>query len=321
MILISNYLSLLQSRFKPGFGSACVLQFKKCIKSDQFDECAASLYNCGDVGSSDYRVFRMPKVMEEVSVMLSIPESFSANDNQANRNMCIFNAKNDDKLCQILCQTDSFDNQMKSECLGICRIASELSIFNDCPFEKNCERGCPCPKYECKKNFYPAQTSMIITTAIKNKPQNHVIDYKKAEVVRHLMFMSFNKKVGKIVGKKIASFSFNDEEIFKTILMEGQHYVFRYSNGASHVFIQRFNEKEIILEMQVPVSEPFNVYGGFFVAGSGQYGPYCMVLLVKTRFLHALQNLIAMPAFILLMEILKELSQNHLLIIISDKSF
>ena len=170
VVLILNYVSLLESRFKPGFGSACVLKYKQCIKSHKFAECAASLYNCGDVGSIDYRVFRSPKIMQEVSVRPTLVENFSATDNQANRNMCIFNAKNDEKLCRVLCKTDSFGVQMENECREICRIASDLSAFDDCPFEKNCPSGCPCPKYDCKKNFYPAETTMILTRDV-NSPK------------------------------------------------------------------------------------------------------------------------------------------------------
>jgi len=54
--------------------------------------------------------------------------------------------------------------------------------------------------------------------------------------------------------------------------MQGQHYVFRYSDGASHALIHRFSENERELVQQVPVAEPFNIYGGLFVVGSGQYG-------------------------------------------------
>jgi len=194
VVLIMNYVSLLGSRFKPGFGSSCVLEFKKCIDLHEFGPCAASLYNCGDVGSIDYRVFRMPKVVQEVSVRPTLAEHFSANDNQANRNMCIFNAKNDEKLCRVLCKTDSFDVQMENECREICAIASDLSAFDDCPFEKNCPSGCPCPKYDCKKNFYPAETTMILTTAKRIEiPQNYIVDLTQAEVIRHLMIMSFNE--------------------------------------------------------------------------------------------------------------------------------
>ena len=103
-------------------------------------------------------------------------------------------------------------------------------------------------------------------------PQNNVIDMAESEVIRHLMIMNFNENSGKIIAKKIASFSFNGTELLKTLFMEGQHYVFRYSDGASQAFIHRFNENEIELIMQVPVAEPFNIYGGLFVVGSGQYG-------------------------------------------------
>jgi hypothetical protein len=115
--MLANFISFEMKRFKPSFGSACVLQFKKCIEFHNFEICASSLYNCGNIDSADYRNFTMPNVIEDVPVMKITAQNFSANDNTANRNMCKFNAKNDQRLCEVLCQTDSFDLKMSKECL------------------------------------------------------------------------------------------------------------------------------------------------------------------------------------------------------------
>jgi hypothetical protein len=117
IIMLANFISFEMKRFKPSFGSACVLQFKKCIEFHNFEICASSLYNCGNIDSADYRNFTMPNVIEDVPVMKITAQNFSANDNIANRNMCKFNAKNDQRLCEVLCQTDSFDLKMSKECL------------------------------------------------------------------------------------------------------------------------------------------------------------------------------------------------------------
>ena len=199
----------------------------------------------------------MPTVIKKVQFAKVLPTNFSTSDNQANRNHCIFNAKKDQKLCEVLCRNDSLEDN--NECREICRIASDLSDSNDCPFEKECPEGCPCPKYECKKNSYPAETPVVISTGRVNKTHGFS---QRIESYRHLMFMSFNSKVGKIIGTNVKTFDLDSREILKTIFMEGRHFLFRYNNRASYAYIYRFTEKEIWLEMKVKVFDRFNVYNG-----------------------------------------------------------
>ena len=167
IMMISNYSSLERTRFKPSFGSACVVEYKKCIQSKivQFGKCTRPLFNCGNPYSADYKYFRMPRLIQKQPVKKIIPETYSAKENKAIRNMCIFNAKTDHKLCEVFCEEDSRNIERFNECRHICLIASDLTKKEDCPLEINCPRGCPCPKFKCMKNVYQTETPMIIQTS------------------------------------------------------------------------------------------------------------------------------------------------------------
>ena len=89
------------------------------------------------------------------------------------------------------------------------------------------------------------------------------------------MFMRFNATAGKMIGTSVKNFLYNDREVFKTIFMEGRHFLFQYLHKDLYAFIHRFTEDEIALEMKVRVNEPFCIYNGFFVAGSGQSSLFC----------------------------------------------
>ena len=85
------------------------------------------------------------------------------------------------------------------------------------------------------------------------------------------MFMSFNPSVGKMIGTTVKTFVNTELELFKTIFMEGCHFLFQYHHNDLYAFIHRFTENEISLEMKVRVIDPFYIFNGYFVAGSGRF--------------------------------------------------
>ena len=57
VMLIANYVSFEKNRFKAGVGSYCVREYKKCALEFDWDLCASSMYNCGNIDDDNYSEF------------------------------------------------------------------------------------------------------------------------------------------------------------------------------------------------------------------------------------------------------------------------
>ena len=115
-MLLANYISLQKNRFRPGFGSACVLKFKTCITKFEFSSCARALYNCGDVESDSYRRFIFPSANYRVKFARKIEQNYTMAENIANKNMCKFYVTRDKKMYEALCKQrdETFDQECDS---------------------------------------------------------------------------------------------------------------------------------------------------------------------------------------------------------------
>jgi hypothetical protein len=110
---------------------------------------------------------------------------------------------------------------------------------------------------------------MIITTSKKTNGFANGLP----EIFRYLMLIGFDENRGKIVGKKVTSLKFKrgETKMLKTVLMYGRYYLLEHVEDGSHALIHRFTENEIVLEMAIPVSEPFSAHNGYFIVGAGKY--------------------------------------------------
>jgi hypothetical protein len=57
VMLIANYVSFEKNRFKAGVGSYCVREYKKCSLEFDWNLCASSMYNCGNIEDDNYSKF------------------------------------------------------------------------------------------------------------------------------------------------------------------------------------------------------------------------------------------------------------------------
>jgi len=178
VMLIANFNSLEENKFKPGIGSYCVREYKKCASEFDWNLCASSMYDCGDIEKENYGsfIFTAP---EKIQVSSDVEQSltvFSYAQNEANENLCLFTAHVSNNICENLCFSSDFSyhpdkdykfvaadeysgwidfqyNQQKNaECKNICMLASDLEVEEDCPFHKRCPNGCPCPGYKCAED-------------------------------------------------------------------------------------------------------------------------------------------------------------------------
>jgi hypothetical protein len=180
VMLIANYVSFEKNRFKAGVGSYCVREYKKCALELDWNLCASSMYNCGNIEDDNYSkfIFTPQKIANSSNVEKSLAV-FSEAQNKANENLCLFTAQVSNNICENLCFSSDFSydtdenytfignedkglnyvpiqyNHLKNdECKSICLLASDLEIEEDCPFHKRCPRGCPCPGYKCSKDVF-----------------------------------------------------------------------------------------------------------------------------------------------------------------------
>jgi len=175
VMLIANFISLEKNRFKPGVGSYCVLEYKKCISEFDWNLCASSMYDCGDMENENYGsfIFTLPQKIPKFSDIEQSLAVFSSAQNKANENLCLLTAHVSNNICENLCFSSDFSyypdknyksiaadensgwldlryNQQKNaECKNICMLASDLEVEEDCPLHKRCPNGCPCPGYKC----------------------------------------------------------------------------------------------------------------------------------------------------------------------------
>ena len=180
VMLIMNYISMKQSRFKPGVGSYCVWEYKKCTSEFNWNLCATSMYDCGDIENENYGsfIFTSPEKLPKSHDVENISKSFSYAQNEANENVCLYTARVSNNICENLCFAADFsydsdvnfkftapelrmtsgikrtryNHQKNAECKSICMLASDLEVKEDCPFHKRCPHGCPCPGYKCAED-------------------------------------------------------------------------------------------------------------------------------------------------------------------------
>ena len=167
VMLIANFISLEKSKFKPGVGSHCVWEYKKCSSDFDWNLCASSMYDCGDIESDNYGrfIFTAPQKNQISSNSEQSLAVFSNSQNKANENLCLFTAHVSNNICENLCFSSDFsydpdenndsiyNHQKNAECKNICISASDLEIKEDCPLQKRCPNGCPCPGYKCLEDI------------------------------------------------------------------------------------------------------------------------------------------------------------------------
>ena len=177
VMLVANYVSFEKNRFKAGIGSYCVREYKKCALEFDWNLCASSMYNCGNIDDDNYSKFIFSpaqKIAKSSNISKSLAV-FSDAQNKANENLCLLTANISKNICENLCFSSDFsydsdenykfvaeqdedpiryNHQKNAECKNICLLASDLEFEEDCPFHKRCPRGCPCPGYKCSTDFF-----------------------------------------------------------------------------------------------------------------------------------------------------------------------
>ena len=56
----------------------------------------------------------------------------------------------------------NYDHTRNTQCVNICKMASDLQSSDDCPYESRCPDGCPCPGYKCKKGIPDHQMAVVM---------------------------------------------------------------------------------------------------------------------------------------------------------------
>ena len=147
IVLVANYISFEKNRFKPGVGSYCVREYKKCASEMDWNLCASSMYDCGNMENENYGLFNIsaPEKMQDFSVTKQ-PIIYSPAQNKANENLCLFTANISKNICENLCFTSDFsydldenydenntllygknryNHQKNAECKDICILQSK----------------------------------------------------------------------------------------------------------------------------------------------------------------------------------------------------
>ena len=154
------------------------MEYKKCILHNDWNLCAKTMYDCADILSESHGNFNFTPPTLTPKAPETVPILFTAAENRANKNLCYLSAHLSRNLCENLCfsadfsydldenyetnrtkmieniaatdiVTDNTYNQQKNmQCKEICMIAADMEVKEDCPFEKRCPDGCPCPGYK-----------------------------------------------------------------------------------------------------------------------------------------------------------------------------
>jgi len=185
VMLIANFISLAKSKFKPGVGSYCVREYKKCISEFDWNLCASSMYDCGDMENENYGRFNFT-APQKIQDFLKVEQSlsvFSSAQNRANENICLFTAHISSNICENLCFSSDFsydpdeehkfyateesselryNHEKNAECKSICMLASDLEVEEDCPFHNRCPNGCPCPGYKCLEDVLDFNLASVV---------------------------------------------------------------------------------------------------------------------------------------------------------------
>ena len=110
IVLLANFISLENTKFKPGVGSFCVLEYKKCISEFDWNLCASSMYDCGDMENENYGSFNftLPQKITKFSNVEKSLAVFSHVQNKANENLCLYTVHVTNNICENLCFSSDF---------------------------------------------------------------------------------------------------------------------------------------------------------------------------------------------------------------------
>ena len=170
----ANYYSMLAARIQPAYlTDICQVGFKKCIKANEMDFCAHLLHDCIGTGN-----FTQPAEVALPKRENLLPLTFTDRENEINQQRCkkqkfyamwfksfIMNfvllsgekPKIDRFICRHLCSQslvlESTTNKAFDRCEEMCFELTRSHNFAGemCPFEKYCDKGCPCLFYQCEK--------------------------------------------------------------------------------------------------------------------------------------------------------------------------
>jgi len=204
VMLIANFISLENNKFKPGVGSYCVLEYKKCISEFDWNLCASSMYDCGDMENENYGsfIFTAPQKDQTPSNTEQSLVVFSNSQNKANENLCLFTAHVSNNICENLCFSSDFsydpdenedliyNHQKDAECKSICISASDLEIEEDCPLRKRCPNGCPCPGYKCLEDVLDFDLAGVYFG--RNDFRNSSMSFYKISLQQHFVSVKFD---------------------------------------------------------------------------------------------------------------------------------
>ncbi|CAG5078189.1 Oidioi.mRNA.OKI2018_I69.PAR.g8923.t1.cds [Oikopleura dioica] len=168
--LLTSYLVFEGKKFTAGFGSACVMEYKKCILDHPLRECVQPLRNCGNPFHEDFKTFVMP-ISAEDGITIPPPGyeeqiSFTPEESEANEKECLEVVKFGAEMCKQLClKHDHAKYFLKnmSECSEIC-LHIGVPTEQICPLHEKCPDGCPCPEYICTKTN---QTKAVVFVKAK----------------------------------------------------------------------------------------------------------------------------------------------------------
>ena len=282
VMLLANYIGFEKNRFKPGVGSYCVREYKKCTSEIDWNLCASSMYDCGNMENENYGLFNIsaPEKMQDFSVTEQ-PIIYSSAQNKANENLCLYTAHISNNICENLCFSSDFsydfdenykiiapgnryDHQKNAECKNICILASDMEVEDDCPLHKRCPNGCPCPGYKCSEEVLDFNLAQVTFLRYDNRRSRSSI-YKISVESNTVEFEKLPLSTG--------------DDSFCFVQFHGDYYVIqsvynhKFGNKLILHKIDRFGNIKIISEEIVSswIQMMINFYDKAKICGRGYY--------------------------------------------------
>ena len=132
--------------------STCHRNYKKCVQIATMDYCGHLMKQCHET-----KEFILPEPVSKIQPPKHSPFIFSEEENEVNLVRCKKKRFYDQKICRHLCSTTLVLESTRANSISPCEsMCFQLTRSSDtagevCPFQKYCQKGCPCPFYDCEK--------------------------------------------------------------------------------------------------------------------------------------------------------------------------
>ena len=132
--------------------STCHRKYKECVKVSTMDYCGHLMKQCHAT-----REFILPDAVSKIEHVKAAPLIFTDEENDVNLYRCQKKRFYDQKVCRHICSNTLVLKSTRTTSISPCEsMCFELTKSSEaagevCPFQKYCQKGCPCPYYECEK--------------------------------------------------------------------------------------------------------------------------------------------------------------------------